>query len=259
MEASADIFTHSGSLGRPFLGSVVLHGALFALALFGYLLPSGRGQNWGGTSSGGGAISATLVSGIPMPAPATPPQNVLANESKGLAQSPPKETPKEEPKAIPIPARDAKKKGEHETVQKRIPPKQVAKVDENQIPYGEGGPVAAPYGSFTAGGVRGAFNFTSGGDFGSRYAWYVDGMRRKITDAWSQVNPNINSDRKVYLYFEITRSGAPSNIRVEQSSGIPALDVSAVRALQRIDTFGPLPADYNGRYVAVEYYFDYHR
>jgi protein TonB len=49
------------------------------------------------------------------------------------------------------------------------------------------------------------------------------------------------------------------NIKVEQSSGIPSLDQSATRALQRIDTFGPLPAGYNGNYVSVEFWFDYKR
>jgi hypothetical protein len=32
-----------------------------------------------------------------------------------------------------------------------------------------------------------------------------------------------------------------------------------MRALQRIDTFGPLPNDYNGSNVAVEFWFDYKR
>jgi protein TonB len=35
------------------------------------------------------------------------------------------------------------------------------------------------------------------------------------------------------------------------------LDISAVRALQRIDTFGALPADYSGSKISVEYWFDY--
>jgi protein TonB len=51
----------------------------------------------------------------------------------------------------------------------------------------------------------------------------------------------------------------PSNIRIEQSSGIPSLDLSAVRALKRIDTFGPLPQGYGGSYVSVEFWFDYRR
>jgi protein TonB len=46
-------------------------------------------------------------------------------------------------------------------------------------------------------------------------------------------------------------------VQVAQSSGIPSLDISAVRALQRIDTFGPLPGDYSGSRVSVEFWFEY--
>ena len=52
-------------------------------------------------------------------------------------------------------------------------------------------------------------------------------------------------------------TGTRSNVRVEQSSGVPSLDISAGRALQRIDTFGPLPPDYTGSKISVEYWFDY--
>lgn len=255
MEVDADIFPHADRMRGPFVGSLILHGCLFVLALFGYLIPQSRGESWGGTTAGGGAMSATLVNSIPLPHAQPEQQNVLANESKGLAQSVPKETPKEQPKAIPIPERESKRKGQHESTQKKPPPpQQVAKAD-NQVPFGQGGPVSGPYNSFTVGNGKAGFDFNSGGDFGSRFAWYVDGMRRKVTESWSQVNPNIATARKVYLYFEINRSGQPTNIRVEQSSGVPAVDISAVRALQRIDTFGPLPGEYSGRYVAVEYWF----
>jgi periplasmic protein TonB len=65
--------------------------------------------------------------------------------------------------------------------------------------------------------------------------------------------------RRVYITFDITRSGEPENIQIEQSSGVPSLDQSALRALQRIDTFGPLPQGYSGSYVSVEFWFDYKR
>ena len=267
MVADADIFPHETSLRSPLIGSFILHGVIVALALFGNLLPSGRGENWGGTEGGGGgAMSATLVRSIPLPAQPAPTENVLANESKGLSQSQPKEVPKvEEPKAIPIPDRDAKKKTEkqRESIQKKEPPKQVAKAEEdNQVPFGQGGPVSGPYGSFASGATKGGFGFQGGsGDFGSRFAYYVDIVRRKVSENWLkyEIDPRINDARRVYIYFEITRSGQPVHIRVEQSSGIPSLDQSAVRALQRIDTFGPLPAGYNGNYVAVEFWFDYKR
>ena len=264
MAANADIFPEEHSSGVSWIGSAVLHSALFALALFGYLLPSGRGESWGGTEGGGGAMSATLVNSIPLPNAQPEAQNVLANESKGLSQSKPKETPNEEPKAIPIPARDAKLKGQRESATaKKEPPKQVAKAEpENVVPYGQGGPVSGPYGSFTSGATKGGFGFQGGqGDFGSRFSYYVDIVRRKVSENWLkyEVDPRISDARRVYIDFDINRSGQPTNVRVAQSSGIPSLDQSAVRALQRIDTFGPLPAGYSGSYVSVEFWFDYRR
>ncbi len=263
MAVDADIFPEEHSSRVSWTGSVVLHSALFALALFGYLIPSSRGENWGGTEGGGGAMSATLVNSIPLPNAQPEAQNVLANESKGLSQSKPKETPIEEPKAIPIPAKDAKLKGQHESAAKKEPPKQVAKAEpENVVPYGQGGPVSGPYGAFTSGATKGGFGFQGGqGDFGSRFAYYVDIVRRKVSDNWLkyEVDPRISDARRVYIDFDINRSGQPTNIRVAQSSGIPSLDQSAVRALQRIDTFGPLPSGYSGSYVSVEFWFDYRR
>ncbi|HUI84288.1 MAG TPA: TonB family protein [Candidatus Binatia bacterium] len=262
MPADVDIFASEGNLGMPVLGSVALHVALFALALFGYLIPFNRGESWGGTTGGGGAMSATLVNSIPLPRPATETQNVLANESKGLTESQLREAEKEVPKAIPIPAPEVKLKGIRKTEQKKPPPKEIAKEEDNRIPFGEGGPVSGPYGSFSAGGAKGGLSFSGGtGDFGSRFGWYVDAVRRKVSENWLkyEVDPRVDTARRVYIYFEITRSGQPENIRVEQSSGVPSLDLSALRALQRIDTFGPLPPEYAGRYVAVEFWFDYKR
>jgi protein TonB len=263
MAADADIFPSDHVSRLSVVGSITLHTALFAFAIFGYLLPNSRGESWGGTEGGGGAMSATLVSTIPLPNTQPEAQNVLANESKGLSQSQSKELPKEEPKAIPIPEREVKKQGPHESAQKKESPKQIAKAEpDNVVPYGQGGPVSGPYGSFTSGATKGGFGFQGGqGDFGSRFAYYVDVVRRKVSDNWMkyEVDPRISDARRVYIYFEINRSGQPANIRVEQSSGIPSLDQSAVRALQRIDTFGPLPAGYNGNYVAVEFWFDYRR
>jgi protein TonB len=264
MAADADIFPQEHYTRLSIFGSAALHTVLFALAIFGNLIPSGRGESWGGTEGGGGAMSATLVSSIPLPNAQPEAQNVLANESKGLSQPQQKEVPKEEPQAIPIPARDAKQKPAKESaIPKKEPPKQVAKAEpDNVVPYGQGGPVSGPYGSFTSGATKGGFGFQGGqGDFGSRFAYYVDIVRRKVSDNWLkyEVDPSISDARRVYVYFEINRSGQPTNVRVEQSSGIPSLDKSAVRALQRIDTFGPLPAGYPGNYVAVEFWFDYRR
>jgi len=108
---------------------------------------------------------------------------------------------------------------------------------------------------------RGGVSLTGsgGGDFGSRWGWYVDIVRRKVSENWLkyEVDPNVQGAQRVFLTFEISRAGQPGNIQIEQSSGVPSLDISAKRALERIDTFGPLPNDYTGSRVSVELWFDY--
>src|SRR5437588_151742 len=187
---------------------------------------------------------------------------VLADETKGVSQSKPKPEVTE-PEAIPIPEKNAKKKPKHETsASKRNPEPEPVEEANNVVPFGQGGPVSGPYGTFSAGGAKGGFGFTGGGgDFGTRFGWYVDTVRRKVSDNWLkyEIDPRIGEARRVYLVFDITRDGHPSHIEVEQSSGVPSLDQSAVRALQRIDTFGPLPSDYSGNKVSVEFWFDYKR
>jgi periplasmic protein TonB len=259
MAVDASIFEERDEWRRPLALSAVLHAVLFGGMLL-YAIISGRvGDNWGGTG-GGGAMSATLVNSIPLPANPDA-KNVLAVESKGVSQSIPKPVEKE-PDAIPIPDKDVKAKPEKRpsTPTKAKPAEPVE--EANVVPFGQGGPLAGPNAIFNSGGAKGGFGFTGGnGDFGSRYAWYVDNVRRKVAENWLkyEVDPSINSARRVYIYFEITKSGAPASVRVEQSSGIPSLDQSATRALQRIDTFGPLPNDYAGNRVAVEFWFDYKR
>src|SRR5512142_694089 len=113
MPATAEIFSEREDWQRPLGWSVALHGMLFgSVLLYGAIFGRFSGESWGGTGSGGGAMSATLVSTIPLPNAAPQSQNILANESKGLSQSLPKT--KEEPKteAIPIPEKDSKRRVE---------------------------------------------------------------------------------------------------------------------------------------------------
>jgi len=263
MAIHADIFETKDPLRGGFFASVALHGLLAASVLFlPAILGNIRGDTWGGSDNGSGdAMSATLVSSIPLPANPQG-ENVLAVESRGLSQSEPKPEEKS-PDAILIPDKQSTLKQRQRAVTPTKPqPRQVAVLEDNRIPFGEGGPISGPYGTFNAGIAKGGLGFTGGsGDFGSRYAWYVDTVRRKVQENWLkyEVDRNASTSQRTYIYFEIMRSGAPANIRIEQSSGIPSLDQSALRALQRIDTFGPLPGDYSGSKVSVEFWFDLRR
>jgi periplasmic protein TonB len=264
MAASAEIYFEHDRWGRALAWSAGLHIGITAL-LLGYVAVyhTGSGTTWG-AGGGGDAIGATLVSTVPLPANPAPTQNVLANESKGVTQSQPKVEEKQpEPDTIDIQGKNKKikPKKNQETASKEKP--QPAPEEEtNQVAFGEGGPVSGPYGTFSAAGAKGGFGITgSGGDFGTKYAWYVRVIQQKVSENWLkyEVDPRINNAQRVYITFDVMKDGHPANVQVEQSSGVPSLDISAVRALQRIDTFGPLPPDYSGSKISVEYWFDYRK
>jgi len=262
MDSNAEIFFEHDRWGHNLGWSVALHIAVAgSIVLYAVVVPAGNRGTWG-AGGGGDAIGVTLVSTVPLPANPVQTQNVLANESKGLSQSLPKPEEKQ-PEAIPIPEPNAKPKPKPKTsASQRKPPPEPVEEANNVVPFGEGGPVSGPYGVFNAGGAKGGFGFTGGGgDFGSRYAWYVRVVQQKVSENWLkyEVDPRITEARRVYLTFDISRDGRPTNVQVEQSSGVPSLDQSAVRALQRIDTFGPLPSDYAANKVSVEFWFDYKR
>jgi protein TonB len=258
MEANAEIFFEHDKWGRNLAWSAGLHLAVAgSIILYAAVAAGGKGSAWG-AGGGGDAMGVTLVSSVPLPASTVQTQNVLANESKGITQSQPKAEEKE-PEAIPIPDKNAKIKPKPRSSAQQKP-KPEEEEASNVVPFGEGGPVSGPYGTFNAGGAKGGFGFTGGGgDFGSRYAWYVRVVQQKVSENWLkyEVDPGISDARRVYVTFDIVRDGHPTNVQIEQSSGVPSLDQSAVRALQRIDTFGPLPPDYSESKVSVEFWFDY--
>jgi protein TonB len=260
MQANADIFFEHSEWGKPLAWSAMLHvGVTAAIILYSLVVHGRPGESWG-AGGGGDAIGVSLVSNIPLPASTVQTQNVLANESQGLTKSLPQPVEKE-PEAIPIPDKTSKKKPKPVTSASRAKTEPVRE-PTNEVPFGEGGPVSGPYGTFNAGGAHGGFGFTGGGgDFGNRFAYYVRGVQQKVSENWLkyEVDPRVNDARRVYVTFDIERSGRPTNVQVEQSSGVPSLDMSAVRAVQRIDTFGQLPNEYSGSKVSVEFWFDFKR
>ncbi|HWX56319.1 MAG TPA: TonB family protein [Verrucomicrobiae bacterium] len=257
----ADIFEERDDWKGPVAVSLAFHALLAAVIVVIGSLGLISTSNWGGDIAGGAtgdALNATLVSnaGVPLPHPEPATDNIVATENKGLTQSVPQPAV-EEKDAVPIPDKDIK----HKIDKVPTPPvhnrPQPPPTPGNVVPYGEGGPVSGPFGTFSAAQTKGGFSFQSGGDFGSRYGWYVKVVNAKVTNNWYtvEVGPSATGHR-AYILFDIMPDGTPANVRLEQSSGVPALDVSAVRAIQRIDGFGPTPT---GGRVSVEFWFDYQR
>ena len=233
------------------------HGFLvLAIVVAGYFLESHKISNWGNNE--GDAVTAQLVSGASIPIPRQEEsENIVANESKGMTLTEPQPKPLETEDGISIPGKVIPKKVDKTVKTPDVKPRPLP-TPETAVPYGEGGPVTGPYGTFTAPNTKGGFSVQNS-DFGNQFGYYIDGIRRAVKNNWLlyEIDPSVKAPHRAYIEFDINRNGSPSNVRVVQSSGVPTLDLSARRAVERVDTFGRLPDAYRGSQVTVEFWFDY--
>jgi protein TonB len=249
------MFDEHESWRKPLVLSFAFH-TLLGLTIFGLgfvMEPNGK-SDWG--DNPGEAVNAKLVSAaaIPIPRPDTPTENIVVNESKGVTQTPPQPKTAETTDGITIPGQVTKPKIEKATTTAATRPIPVPTPD-TAVPYGAGGAAKGPYAAFSAPNTNGGFS-AENADFGSKYGWYVDTVRRAVQNNWLlyEIDPHIVAPHRAYVTFDILRDGTAENIRVTQSSGVPTLDLSATRAVKRVDKFGALP---EGSRQTFEFWFDY--
>jgi TonB family protein len=254
---------HRDNLRGTLLLSLILHAVLFVVVvtytMIGFHL-GGEGQSWG-TQDATHVGAVTSLPGIPLPAPMLTTQSHIATQNTGLYKTEPQ--PKEEPppEAQQIPKfKDAVKPEKLERVNKRIHKTEIEPPD-NVVPYGLTGAPTMNYTQVVTPGGSGGVSIGEGNSFGTRYGWYVASMRNRISANWlmATVSPNISSAPRAYLTFEILRDGTVTNVQITQSSGIPEVDRSALRAILASNPLPPLPPDYAGGSVNVQFYFDFHR
>src|SRR4051812_1811490 len=184
--------------------SLMLHGALVVAAVPVGAFSGAHGENWGGSVSGE-SMSATLVSSaIPLPSRPTETPSVLATESKGLAESEPVKETAPEPEAVAIPDKHTKTvKAPPKTKTESL--KKPTETANNVVPYGQGAPASQPYTMVKTAMGTGGISMGQDGAFGSRYAWYVDAVRRKVSENWFkyEIDPSITAANRVYVTFDI--------------------------------------------------------
>ncbi len=244
--------------------SLILHVALFVgLVTYATLAPhwgSGWGQRWGlGDATRIGAV--TSLPGIPLPTPMLPTPNTVATQNTGIYKTEPEPKVEPPPEAQVIPKfKSAVKPEKAKLINKRIQKTEI-EPPENAVPYGQGGAPTMTYTQVVNGAGSGGLAMGEGGSFGERYSWYVAAVRNRISANWllSTVSPNILTAPRVYVTFEIARDGSINDLQMTQSSGVPEVDRSAMRAILASNPLAPLPPDYPGGSVKVEFYFDFHR
>jgi periplasmic protein TonB len=260
LQLDPEDYLGSDRLGANFAGSLLLHGLVAAAIVGGAVFFHHRGITWGESTSNVGAIQATMVSSIPLPpTQRTLDTGVLTSEAPSPAPVVTKEKtePPPSPKEVAIPEKITKpiKTAEKPTP---APPKHIQPVtpDPNKAVTGETAGIRIAQATTE---VKNGTASVSVQDrtFGARFSYYVDIVNKKVAQNWytAEADPASSLGKSTTIVFDITRDGVPSNARVETRSGSPSLDLSALRAVQRVDGFGPLP---QGDHITVEYTFHLH-
>ena len=254
--------------------SLGLHAALgVTVFMLPGIFPAYGIIGWGSEEGGEAGVSVSIVSnisGIPLPAPAVMNETAAANESAGFFESEPAPPP-EEAAPAEVPVVEAEPVPETiapvETTPPPPPPRpaptedpETSETPDNAVPFGQGGLPAINFGQFGSGDGTGAVAMGEGA-FGERYGSYVESITRRISENWlqSMIAANVNTAPRIYVSFDILRDGTIMNEQIEESSGIPTLDRSAMRAIFASNPLTPLPGDFRGRSVSVRFWFEYTR
>ncbi len=88
-------------------------------------------------------------------------------------------------------------------------------------------------------------------DFGP----YMKELQRRIKMNWDP--PKGNESKRVILLFSIARDGRLLNVKVHRSSGLEAADRAAIDAVKLTAPFRPLPPEFKGNSVDIQFTFDY--
>lgn len=84
---------------------------------------------------------------------------------------------------------------------------------------------------------------------------YMRELQRRIKMNWEP--PKGNESKRVVLLFKIARDGRLISHRIFKSSGLPAADRAAMSAVELTAPFKPLPPEYKGDSVEIQFTFDY--
>ena len=88
-------------------------------------------------------------------------------------------------------------------------------------------------------------------DFGP----YMRDLQRRIKMNWDP--PKGNESKRVVLLFKIARDGRLLSCTVSKSSGLASADNAALQAVRLTAPFRPLPANFRGSSVDIQFTFDY--
>ncbi|MGB9835869.1 MAG: TonB family protein [Candidatus Saccharicenans sp.] len=270
----------SGPFKRALILSFFLHVIIFALVGFSNYLtaPSKKGLvhyvnlnfvglpgGGGGSGSGGGgggtggapgkpqeqpaaAAKKETMKELTVPQKAAPPAGTSLRHPVEKAKSKTKETPKKAEISAPVPG--ATSAGSKE-----------AGVTEGSGGTGGGGGGSGLRIGVGEGGGGGGFGYGYGDPLGTGsfpYTYYLQIIIDRVSSNWFTAINNLDftGEYQSVIYFKILRNGQIADLKIEQPSNLPALDLTARRAVELAAPFPPLPRDYENDYLVIHLIFE---
>jgi len=246
------------NVSASFVLALTLHAALIGTGIAWAFLAHSDPHSWGENSHTSGSIEASMVSSIPLPSKQNyDPNKVLTTDSpsKAVAAPKPKAEPPPKPNEVLIPEKTQPKPTKIAEKSTPEPPKHLEPpTPTTKAPTGESTGVRLPMAQQQV--KNGTASITvDDRSFGDRYAYYTRIVDQKVSQSWnSQDLPTASTGMRTIVVFTINPDGSPSDVKILTRSGSLSFDTTALRAIQRIDTFGPLPQN---KAITVEFALDY--
>jgi protein TonB len=254
MTQHPDILDEQENVWRWFVNSLGFHVLLVMTLLFPGVFFGRKVERWGSPTGGGmGAVAVNPVARIPLPARRAA-ENPVANETESQVPAPPDQlhakarTYEDEPDAIPIPGRNARKSSSEAAPNKFRAQQQDR---PNQLYSDAGQRMSSPmYGLAGGGGV----GVGDASPFGDQFGWYAKLIVDKVGRAW-RTSDLRNVSQVAAVTFTVRRDGTVSHVHITQPSGNSTLDFSAQRAIFDASPFAALPPQYPRSDAEVELRF----
>jgi TonB family protein len=257
MPAQTPYRAETSGWGASFTLSLLLHGLLLGgLAAWAWYLNRNLFTMGDPNAKLGGAVGVNVVETIPIPQPPAPERKVARDTENEVPDKPePKKVERRDDDGIAL----LKKK--KKTPEKKI---DLAKLADKRLLPEEKLPnrLSSNMGSKARSEMyrvqgMGSVGVGDNSPFGAGLGWYATLLQKKLGEKWSAEEvPRLSTYGRTVVNFTIFRNGNVGNGKVIQSSGNPAADRAALRAVEAINPFVALPPQFPRDAAFVEFYFD---
>lgn len=261
MVPHADILDQQESLKKPFLASILFHAGVIVVFGGWHLYSNANKVTLGTATPGfGNSVSVDAVRAIPIPSRRGR-INPVANDTESQLQQhveektqPRQKTPPPEKDAVNLKSRMPDKPvNKNYAIQKyRAQPLQPNQITSSQAP-------AAVSPMFQKAGTNFGVGINPNSIVGTMFGGYAQALMEAVARHWNTGGLMGVQVPMAIINVNILRNGTIRNPQIAQRSGNTTLDYSALRAVTEAAPFPPLPPEFNGSYMNIDFRFQLQR